>query len=55
MNADVVIIGAGIAGLTVASSLAGDGISSLLIESAHFPGGPGRRSVLQGHRRLRPL
>ncbi|MFH1090645.1 MAG: FAD-dependent oxidoreductase [Pseudomonadota bacterium] len=39
MNTDVLIIGAGTAGLTVAAGLAQRGFSSLLVEKGFFPGG----------------
>lgn len=39
MNPEVVIIGAGVAGLTMAAALSAKGVSSLLIEQGLYPGG----------------
>ncbi len=39
MNTDVLIIGAGVAGMTAAAQLAEQGISSLVVEKDLFPGG----------------
>jgi len=36
---DIIIIGAGMGGMTAASLLANDGFSVLVLEAAHVPGG----------------